>query len=171
MYFWLVCSVDVWGMGHAQRAPVQRHTLLLWTWRRSWLCWALRCCCSLFFLLFFLHDLVFVKPSNRFPVLVVMSARSWPPVTIFLPLWLNMEQQAHTDTDIARGQLHKCRLRLVLNSFVGRRPSPAETYLCCRSTWAIALALVSNWTHPLMSQDIWSPAWNETLRCNMFVEF
>lgn len=117
----------------------------------------------LFFLFsFFLHDLVFVKPSNRFPVLVVMSERSWPPVTIFLPLWLNMEQQAHADKDIARDQLHRCRLRLVLNSFVGRRPSPAETYLCCRSTWAIALALVSNWTHPLMSQDIWSLAWNET---------
>ena len=31
------------------------------------------------FSLLFLHDLVFVKPSNRFPVLAVMSERSWPP--------------------------------------------------------------------------------------------
>ena len=67
MYFWLVCSVDVRGMGHttgstavycascAERSHVH------------------------FFCFVFVPDLVFIKPSNWFPVLPLMSTRSWPP--------------------------------------------------------------------------------------------
>lgn len=124
MYFWLVCSVDVWGMGHTAGSCTALFTVVdLMSLQ------AVLSAHTFLFLFFFFFCMIWISLSQATDFLCSLlcqrglGLQSQSFCTLFLPPWLNTEQQAQPDMDTTRGQLHECGLRplqfkLNLNSLV-----------------------------------------------------